>query len=332
VRVSDFGRFALSTCAAVALLAGCGGSQPPIGALGSMPQTSTIATHAQRGKSWMLPEAKSEDLLYSSDYTANVVFVYSYPKAKAVGVLTGFSAPLGECVDKTGDVWIVNAGTANVVEYAHGGTAPIAALSDPGVAPLGCSIDPTSGNLALADEGGHVFIYTGGHGVPMSYSDPDISSFLYCTYDDAGNLFADGDRAGNLVAELPKGGSALTNITLNEALVQGSMQWDGQNLAMADLSGEKAKSGPTRIRRVRISGTTGTIVGTTLLESKKNRRVVFAVQYWIQGHTIIGPSQQNKYPRIVTMWRYPQGGKATVTLRAQKAILLWGNTVSLAPH
>jgi hypothetical protein len=42
-----------------ALLAGCGGSQPPIDAPGAMAQTSAIATHADRGKSWMLPEAKS---------------------------------------------------------------------------------------------------------------------------------------------------------------------------------------------------------------------------------------------------------------------------------
>jgi hypothetical protein len=32
VRILDFGRYALNSCAAAALLAGCGGSQPPIGA------------------------------------------------------------------------------------------------------------------------------------------------------------------------------------------------------------------------------------------------------------------------------------------------------------
>jgi hypothetical protein len=43
-------------CVAAAVpLAGCGGSQPPIGAPGAMAQTSAIATHAERGKSWMVP-------------------------------------------------------------------------------------------------------------------------------------------------------------------------------------------------------------------------------------------------------------------------------------
>ena len=51
---------ALSICAVAALLAGCSGSQPPIGATGAMPQTSAVATHADRGKSWMLPGTSSE--------------------------------------------------------------------------------------------------------------------------------------------------------------------------------------------------------------------------------------------------------------------------------
>src|SRR6202034_4074319 len=63
----DFSRYALSGCAAIAMLAGCGGSQPPTGAPGAMPQTSAMATHADRGKSWMLPEAKRKDLLYVAD-------------------------------------------------------------------------------------------------------------------------------------------------------------------------------------------------------------------------------------------------------------------------
>lgn len=61
--ISGFGRYAVSGCVAVAMLAGCGGSQPPVGAPDAMPQTSAIATHADRGKSWMLSEAKQHDLM-----------------------------------------------------------------------------------------------------------------------------------------------------------------------------------------------------------------------------------------------------------------------------
>ena len=60
------GTYALTGGVSVALLAGCGGSQPPIGALGTIPQTSAIATHADRGKSWMVemsPVAASASFL-----------------------------------------------------------------------------------------------------------------------------------------------------------------------------------------------------------------------------------------------------------------------------
>jgi hypothetical protein len=56
MKLSDFGRCALTCCVgAAAMLAGCGGSQPPIGAPGAIPEASAIAPHAVRGKSWMLP-------------------------------------------------------------------------------------------------------------------------------------------------------------------------------------------------------------------------------------------------------------------------------------
>jgi hypothetical protein len=53
----------LSTSVAIALLTGCGDSQPPIGAPGAISQSRAIAQLAARGKSWTLPEAKSEDLV-----------------------------------------------------------------------------------------------------------------------------------------------------------------------------------------------------------------------------------------------------------------------------
>lgn len=48
--VSGLSRYSLSLSVGIAMLAGCGGSQPPIGAPGAMPQGPAIATHAARGK------------------------------------------------------------------------------------------------------------------------------------------------------------------------------------------------------------------------------------------------------------------------------------------
>jgi hypothetical protein len=47
------------------MLAGCGGSQPPIGAPGAM-QSHTITTHAAHAGSSMAPEAKGQAMPYYS--------------------------------------------------------------------------------------------------------------------------------------------------------------------------------------------------------------------------------------------------------------------------
>src|SRR5580700_2647739 len=75
--------FHLSSCVAAAMLAGCGGSQPPIGAPGAALQSSAIGTQVDHGGSWMAPEAKSEDLLYVGNTQGGpsgtgYITVYSY--------------------------------------------------------------------------------------------------------------------------------------------------------------------------------------------------------------------------------------------------------------
>ena len=47
-------------------------------------ETAAIATHADRGKSWMLPEAKNEDLIYATSGCGGVCML-SYPAGKLVG-------------------------------------------------------------------------------------------------------------------------------------------------------------------------------------------------------------------------------------------------------
>ena len=59
-------RYVAALGVAIALLAACGGSQPPIGSLGAVPETSASRIHVERDGSWMLPEAKGDDLLYVS--------------------------------------------------------------------------------------------------------------------------------------------------------------------------------------------------------------------------------------------------------------------------
>ncbi len=47
MRISCLSRYAFTGCVVAATLAGCGGSQAPIGAADAIPQTSTTTSHAQ---------------------------------------------------------------------------------------------------------------------------------------------------------------------------------------------------------------------------------------------------------------------------------------------
>jgi hypothetical protein len=105
---------ALIAVIVVAGVTGCAGVQPgPTAVPADALRSSSKLRLPGHGGSWMLPNAKKKDLLYISDsfpYGSNDVFVYSYPKGKLVGKLTGFNEPSGNCVDKAGNVFITNFG------------------------------------------------------------------------------------------------------------------------------------------------------------------------------------------------------------------------------
>jgi hypothetical protein len=305
---------AFGICVAAAMLAGCGGSQPPIGAPGAMPQTSATATHADRGKSWMLPRAKRDDLLYVSDFFASDVQVFSYSKAELVGTLTGFDWPLGECVDKNQDVFITNQQARDILEYAHGGTSPIATLSDPYEWAYDCAIDPTSGNLAVTAVG-YVVIYEDATGTGTAYTVPSLEG-QSCGYDNAGNLYVDGISGYTekfALYVLPKGSGSLSEVALNQSIqFPGPVLWDGKYLTVTDAS----KGGGSVIYQFSMNGTSGTEVGSTTLGGSSQ-----VIGSW---YPKLGPGLKNPQPKVVigaddmdydvAFWHYPAGGSAIKTL------------------
>jgi|SRR5580692_4879678 len=95
MRISHFSGYAFGICAVAAMLAGCGGSQPPITATAAMPQRPAIATHVERGKSWMLPGNRQNALMYLS--AKGKSYVLSYPDGKLVVKLPGFRGHFPLC-------------------------------------------------------------------------------------------------------------------------------------------------------------------------------------------------------------------------------------------
>ena len=294
----------------VATLAGCGGSQPPIGAPGTISEARASAAHVEHDGSWMLPEAKREDLLYVTDVYAGLVHVFSYPNGQEVGALEVGGNPRGECVDKIGDIWITRFRTTSVVEYAHGGTTSLGSVSTYPNSPWGCSVDPTTGNLAVTNTEGSIGVYANAQGDPTLYTvQGDDYGFTFCTYDDSGNLFATAPYSN--IAELPTGSSKMMNLQLNFSINPWSVQWDERGKYLA-VAGIKLKGDPTSIYHVSVSGGVGKLVGTTLLKRSKS---VYPSQYWIQGAKLLGTSSilwhEGQIEKRVDSWPYPDGGNPT---------------------
>lgn len=303
MRASDFNR-SLSFCAALSLLAGCGGASQP---LMTTPQDVTgLAARDEAGGSWMARDAAAQDLLYvSSDRD---VSVYAYPNGKLVGSLKGFSAPHGMCIDATGNVYITDLNRGKVFEYGRGSTKRLKTLAAEGA--VGCSIDPSTGNLAVTEiVAAAVAVFQNASGSPTVYTSPSLSEAYWCGYDDSGNLFIDGRHFTSppsfVLLELAKGSRTLAPIALNQRLgFPGGVQWDGTHLAVgSDYSPEKHGSA---IYEFSISGSSGTKVGTTPLRSG----AYDVMQFWIGGNTVVVPNLKQNGEGGALFFHYPAGGEA----------------------
>jgi hypothetical protein len=289
------------TCAAAAALAGCGSSSqagtPPVSA-------------ANVARSWMAPAAKNADLLYISDVGTNKVYVFSYPQGSLVGTLSGFDAPVRECSDAAGNVYVTNTNGENILEYAHGGSNPIATYSDKRFLPTDCSVDPASGSLAVANYGpkgtnrGNVAIFSDGKTTPKFYEDPSVRAYLFCTYDGSGNLFVDGlnDVYDLVLIELPKAAKKFEHIKLGRSFpTWGGVKWDGKYLAMGD--------GASTIYDFSVAGKKAKLTRTIRL-----KRAVNVFQFWIDASTLIGPDGPDGGHSDAGFWKYPGGGAPQKTI------------------
>ncbi len=294
-----------------------------------------------RSRGWMEAGTEASDLLYVSNY--HQLLVFSYPKGKLVGEITVPSGDFaGLCSDNSGDVFVTSIGSRSqsyILEYAHGGREPIATLDDPGW-PNGCAVDPSTGNVAVTNISaggppyyhGDVVVYPDGQAPPTQYSDSAIPFFLFCSYDASGNLFADGyDASASGLAELPNGGGTLTNVTLSENIAPSSIQWVDANRAFVVANGSGGPRGPIDIYQIRVSGSTGTVSGPTILKTKHDRSSR-NYQFWTGDGRIIGPALvRGDVAGLLDFWNYPKGGRPTKSInRPDGAHYLSGVTVSRA--
>jgi len=284
-------------------------------------QARLVAPSVKLGRSWMAPEAKSEDLLYISDYDG--VHVFSYPKGLHVGDITGFVSPAGLCSNKKGDVFVTDTPAYRVYEYAHGSTEPLKTLYDNSVdfGPFDCSVDPTTGNVAATNlDSGFVVVFPKAEERPKVYYPHTMHrvSMYMCAYDDEGDLFVDQiynrDGRHEYIGELRKVTKQFQVYLLDPRITHpGGIQFDGKHVVIEDLDSHI-------VYRLRFSGTKAAVIGSALLDGTP-----WVEQYWIQGETLIGPDANS----TVYFWKYPQGGSPVSSV--QRFTLDVGSTVSLSP-
>ena len=219
-------RYALSMVAAV-MLAGCGGSQPPIGAPAAMPQTSALATHA--GRSFLSKRRKAScPCLYVANRNTSAVTVYPItatgnvkPLQEIRGPRTGLSYPHDVAVDASGNIYVSNTGNWSVTVYRPGATGdakPLETIKGPKTElafPIGVAIDSVNGDIYVSNNrlssygNGSVTIYppgADGDVSPIGIIEGSGTSLVFpncLALDAAGNIYV--NNRYNYITYYPAG-------------------------------------------------------------------------------------------------------------------------------
>jgi hypothetical protein len=335
-------RHLLVTFTAAAMLAACGGgSQAPAALTPGNPGGSSavkqrvvpapvirnVAAYPNLGKSWVSPDAKDAPrLLFVSDYGASDVLIFTMPGMALKGTLTGFAFPEGECSDRSGNIWIANAGGFQILEYSRTGTL-LNTLSDPYGFPAACAFD-NHGNLAVANiesstaGAGNIVVYANATGGGVIYTNSAFFQYFFVGYDPNGNLFFDGtnsSRTSSYLAELPAGSSNTKLISLSGGTLHfaGFVQWYGNGNYLA-LGDQECNGIPSAcVYWVSVSGSAGTITGTTNLGDFEDYQVCSMAQGVIAAHGqryLAGTDYEGTCgfaPTTADRWHWDAGGAPT---------------------
>ena len=274
----------------------------------------------------MLPEAKSEDLLYIAVFTrpgqhpATEVLVYSYASHQLVGTLKGFKDPQTLCADTAGNVYINDQEANAIVVYAHGASKPKAKLPDSAI-PYSCSVDPSDGNLAVANDDNSIFVYQKARGTPKQYDNTRNFWGVSCAYGNSDILFVqDTLTKGNYTykyfpkyGELVKGRKQLRWLRTRKVFDEIGIQvlWDGAYLVASQSFG---------LIRYAVVGRAITVHDTIPLDGEPD-------EFWLvpKYHQVVAV-----YDPFVEYFNYPEGGRRVSMFTVLDGDTTTGMAVSLA--
>jgi len=258
--------------------------------------------------------AAAKSLLYISDAGTFDVYVYTFPELKPAGKLTGFVEPQGECADASGNVWITNSVSQQILEFAHGGKHAIRALNDPTGFPGGCAVDASSGDLAVTNiydssGAGEVLIYRAGRGTPTPYSNPAVTYYYFDGYDAAGNLYVSGATSGGayVLSLLAHKRHTMASLSVRGGTIHfpGSVQWVGNGLVLGDQQCDGKKG--ACFYAASVHGTLVKITRKTALTGSCD-----VAEAWIQNGRLAGADYNDcrRSRSGAYLWKYPGGGTA----------------------
>jgi hypothetical protein len=301
--------YVLAACVAL-LLPACTSELPTRDTIASTGGSGAVARvkGLRPRASWVLPEARSQNLLYVSG-NSGYVYIFSFPKGKLVGTLTGFQEVAGVCADAAGNVWVANSADFDLIEYAHGGTSPIATLTDYESYPFSCFVNRQNGDLAVSNifsikqgQVGSIAVYPSASGAPKLYKDSKISEYYFLGYGPQGKIYFDGTGYGNNfeLARLYRG--RFTPIVISGATITspGSVQYGEGSLTIGGADG----AGDAIVYRITDQGV---VTGEATLVGAFG-----CMSYEIWKSYVICASVNGSVP----VYNYPAGGSPIETVGA----------------
>src|ERR1700722_8856947 len=190
----DFGRCAPSCCLAAALLAGCRGSQPPIGPLDPS-QGRSQSREIVKPLSTIPAYKVSGPLLYGTSYdltsTPLKIFKANADDSKPIATIRNdIDNSSGPCIDDDGNLYVTNPYESGwVSEYALGHTKPLRVITKGIYTPAFCAID-ASGNLWVTNMGlDDVAEYLKGSSKPRATITNGLTNPDGIAIDHVGNLY-----------------------------------------------------------------------------------------------------------------------------------------------
>jgi sugar lactone lactonase YvrE len=206
MRISSFS-YSLSIGVAVAMLAGCGGSQPPIGApAAAQAATATTGAYTARGS-----------LIFEADEDEDAVNIYrtrqALQNAAPIAQIPTGGGPYGMALDRLGTLYVAQYYAWTVSEYPKGSTTAKTVISDGLHAPYGVAVDQ-HGTLFVSNDQGWISVYPYGSTTPSEkISGGGMQHPAGLAVDKTGNLFI-ADFNAQRVFEIPAGTEKVIQLQL----------------------------------------------------------------------------------------------------------------------